>query len=447
MEKKWEDMTPEEKREQLFERWLSPAGMSFASPQTEREYKARVTRFKDAVEMKKTPDRVPVFPVVGWFPAYYSGQTPYDMMYDPEKLRAAYKKYILDFSPDAHLGIMTAPPGRFFEILDYKLYAWPGHGVAPESGYQAIEGEYMMADEYDALIDDPSDFFTRTYLPRVFAALAPFQKLSPLTSILEIYGGFSVVNILPYGLPDVQSALKALMDAGAETLNWIGTVAAFEKEMTELGYPNFFGGGSKAPFDTLGDTLRGTKGIMTDMYRRPDKLMEALEALTPLMIKMGASTARQNGNPIVFLPLHKGADGFLSDAQFKKFYWPSLKNVLLGLIDEGCVPFCWAEGGYNSRLEIINDFPAQKMVWGFDATDMAKAKEILGPVACIGGNVSLSLLETGTVQHVKDEVKALVESCAKGGGFIVMSGAAIDGTKQENLRAMIEATKEYGTYR
>jgi hypothetical protein len=389
---------------------------------------------------------VPVFPVVGWFPAYHSSQTPYDMMYDPAKLAAAYKKYVVDFSPDAHMGIMVGPPGKFFEILDYKLYAWPGHGVAKESGYQAIEGEYMTAEEYDALIDDPSDFFYRTYLPRVFNALTPLRDLAPVTNILEIYGGFSVVNILPYGLPHVQGALKALMDAGAEALKWIGTVGAFEKEMIELGYPNFFGGGCKAPFDTLGDTLRGTRGIMTDMYRNSDKLLKALDRITPLMIKMGASACKQNGNPICFLPLHKGADGFLSDAQFKKFYWPTLKNVLLGLIEEGCVPFCWAEGGYNSRLEVIKDFPKGKMVWGFDDTDMARAKQVLGPVACVGGNVSLSLLDVGTVQQVKDEVKRLIQTCGKGGGFILMTGAAVDTTKTENLRAMVEATKELGRY-
>jgi len=447
MERKWEQMTPDEKKQTLFDRWLSPPGAKFVSSGAETQYKARVTRFKDAIELKETPDRVPVFPVVGWFPAYYSNQTPYDMMYDPEKLHAAYKKYVLDFSPDAHLGIMVAPPGKFFEILDYKLYAWPGHGVARENGYQAIEGEYMTVDEYDALINDPSDFFNRVYLPRIFNALAPLRDLAPVTNILEIYGGFSAVNILPYGLPPVQSALKALMEAGAESLKWIGTVAAFEKEMTEQGYPDFFGGGCKAPFDTLGDTLRGTKGIMTDMYRNPDTLLRALDALTPLMIKMGASACKANGNPICFIPLHKGADGFLSDAQFKRFYWPSLKKVLHGLIEEGCIPFPWAEGGYNSRLEVINDLPKGKTVWGFDATDMAKAKQILGPVACIGGNISISLLDVGTIDQVNDQVKGLVDTCGKGGGFIVMTGAAVDQAKPENLRAMIEATRRYGAYR
>ena len=100
--------------------------------------------------------------------------------------------------------------------------------------------------------------------------------------------------------------------------------------MTDNGFPGFFGGGTKAPFDMVGDTLRGTKGMIIDMYRQPKKVLRALEQVTPLMIKMGVSAAKINGNPVVFIPLHKGADGFMNDEQFKKFYWPSLKDLLVG---------------------------------------------------------------------------------------------------------------------
>jgi uroporphyrinogen-III decarboxylase len=162
---------------------------------------------------------------------------------------------------------------------------------------------------------------------------------------------------------------------------------------------------------------------------------------------MGASAAKMNGNPIVFIPLHKGADGFLSDEQFKKFYWPSLRNLFLGLINEGCVPFPWAEGGYNSRLEIVADIPAGKVIWGFDATDMAKAKKALGKVACVTGNVPMSLLQIGTPGDVKTYAKKLIDSCGQGGGYIMMNGASIDEAKPENMKAWIDYSQEYGVYK
>ena len=446
MEKKWEEMSADERREELFSRFLSPEGVAFVSPESEMAYKERATRIKDAIDMKK-PDRVPIFPFVGLFPALYARLTPQEVMYDYDKCCMIFKKYIKDFEPDAHPGTFIVVPGKLHEILDYKLYVWPGHGVSPEHTYQCIEGEYMLADEYDALIRDPSNYFMTTYLPRVFGAFEPFKMLTPLTNILEMYAGFTSASFIAYGLPPVQDALKALMEAGNEALKWIGAVGPCHKEMDAAGFPNFFGGGCKVPFDTLGDTLRGTRGIMMDMYRQPAKLLEALEAMTPIMIKMGASAAKMNGNPIVFIPLHKGADGFLSDEQYKRFYWPTFKKLLMGLIEEGCVPFPWAEGGYNSRLEVIRDVPKGKVLYGFDMTDMAKAKEILSDVACIGGNMPMPLLSVGTPDQVKDYTKKLIDTCGEGGGYIMINGVVIDEAKPENVKTWIDATKEYGVYK
>ncbi|MFX1322420.1 MAG: uroporphyrinogen decarboxylase family protein [Promethearchaeota archaeon] len=445
MEKKWENLSLDEKQEEMFERWLSPQGIEFASSNAENSYKERVIRIKDVVQLKKMPDRVPVVLMLGFFPAFYSGVTPQEAMYDYDKLLAAWKKVVLDFEPDAHIGCFVPGPGKLFDILDYKLYAWPGHGVSPNLSYQCLESEYMKPDEYDAFIQDPSGFFRSVYLPRVFGTLEPFKQLAPLTNIVEL--PFTGGNILPYGLPDVQEALKALMEAGSEALKWAGVLGAFDKEMAENGFPNFFGGASKAPYDTIGDTLRGTKGIMLDLYQRPDKLLKALEVTTPLMINMGVSMAKMNRNPIVFIPLHKGADGFLSDEQFKTFYWPSFRKVLMGLIEEGCVPFSYVEGGFNSRLEVIKDLPKGKVIWAFDLTDMNKAKEILGDTACIGGNMPISLLNLGTPQDIEDYVKKLIDTAGKDGGYLMMNGAVIDEAKPENIKAMIDFTKQYGVYK
>jgi uroporphyrinogen-III decarboxylase len=149
------------------------------------------------------------------------------------------------------------------------------------------------------------------------------------------------------------------------------------------------------------------------------------------------------------MPLHKGADGFMSDADFRKFYWPTLKAVILGLIEKGYVPYLFAEGGYNQRLDAIAEsgIPAGKTIWMFDQTDMRQVKKKLGSWACFGGNVPLSLLKAGTTQQVSDYVKRLIDDCAQDGGFILSTGAVLDDAKAENLHAMIDTGKEYGVYR
>jgi uroporphyrinogen-III decarboxylase len=450
MEKQWEEMSPDEKQEALFARWMSPkdsqgSDLKFQSPQAEKAYKDRITRIKDAIQMKKLPDKVPVFLTPSFFPMYYAGITPQESMYDYDKCCRAFKKFVMDFEPDGHLGAVVPGTGKALEILDYKLYSWPGHGVPPEQSYQANEGEYMKANEYDALIDDPSNFFSNTYLPRVFGALEGLKMLPTLTGILEMYG--VAVNFIPFGLPPVQAAYKALFEAGAEALKWIGAIGAWNDEILAAGFPIIVAGYTKAPFDVIGDTLRGTRGVMLDMYRQPEKLLEALDRLIPIMIKMGVGTAQMAGHPLIFMPLHKGADGFMSDEQFKKFYWPTFRKVMMGLIAEGVVPMPAAEGRWTTRLEVVQDLPKGKTLWMIDQSDIAKAKKTLGKVACMFGNVPSALLALGTPQEVKDYVKKCIDVAGKGGGYIVSNGAFFDHAKAENVKAMVEFAKEYGVYK
>lgn len=81
----------------------------------------------------------------------------------------------------------------------------------------------------------------------------------------------------------------------------------------------------------------------------------------------------------------------MSVEQFQTFYWPSLRKVIMGSIDDSFVPYVFAEGAYNSRLETIRDLPAGRTVWHFGQTNMRRAKEALGGVACIQGNVPPAL--------------------------------------------------------
>jgi hypothetical protein len=445
MAKEWTELSADEKQETLFQRWISPEGVEFASPEAEKLYKERTTRFRDAIQLKKKPDRVPVFLIPSFAPAFYSGLTPYDVMNDLDKVKPAWKKFYMDFQPDAHGGCVVPTPIKFLDIVDFKLYKWPGHGVSHETTYQCIEGEYMRADEYDMLIHNPLYFLHYVWPSRVFGAFESFETLPHLSGLTEMYGVAG--SFVPYGVPPVQAAFKALLEAGEEALKWWGVVSAFDKEMPELGFPPYQAFATKAPFDVIGDTLRGTRGIMLDMYRQPDKLLQAMEVLTPGFIELGVFYARQAGNPLIFMPLHKGADGFLSDEQFKTFYWPTLRKVIMGLIDEGVVPFIWAEGGYNSRLEVIQDLPKGKTVWLFDLTDMAKVKEVLGGVACIAGNMPMDLLTVGTPQKATDYAKELIDTCGEGGGYILANGAFFDEVKWENLSAIVETVKEYGVYK
>jgi hypothetical protein len=253
MDGEWAGLSPSEKREERFKRWLSPPGLTFTSPQAEQAYRERVTRFIKVFKLEE-PDRVPCVLPAGLFAASYAGTNLGKVMYDYDELRRAWVKFLLDFEADTYTPPALVPPGRALEALDYRLYKWPGHGLPPDTfSYQAVEGEWMKPEEYDALIRDPSDYWLRTYLPRVFGAFKAFGQLSALTSVQEI--DFTM-SLLPFGMPDGQAGLQALMEAGRESLAWAGVVMEVSGQALAAGYPGMMGGIAKAPFDTLGDTLR-----------------------------------------------------------------------------------------------------------------------------------------------------------------------------------------------
>jgi uroporphyrinogen-III decarboxylase len=442
--KLWAEMTWQEKREERFKQWLAAPGVKFISAEAERHHKERVTRFIKVIRMEE-PDRVPVMLPVGHYPAYYAGTTFYDVMYDYSKLKKAWIKFMDDFGDmDTFMGPGLVPSGKILDALDVKIMKWPGHGVGKDvTTQQLVEGEYMKADEYDWLMMDPTDYNLRTTLPRTAGIFEPFRKMPPLRML---FGAASWVGLLTN--PEIRKVFQTLMDLSDEFTQHQAAIMEVSDTARSRGYPSFFGGVmAQAPYDYFADMLRGTRGIILDLYRQPDKLLEAIDAQLNLTIKTTIKNFPMTNCPICMMPLHKGDDTFMSDKQFEKFYWPSLRKLFMAMIDEGLVPFPFAEGIYNSRLPLIADTPKSAVVWYFDKTDMAQAKKILSNTSCIVGNVPSSIVMTGTSKQVKDNCRRLIEDCAPGGGYILAGGASIDRGDIANLRAFMEAAYEYGAYK
>jgi uroporphyrinogen-III decarboxylase len=77
---------------------------------------------------------------------------------------------------------------------------------------------------------------------------------------------------------------------------------------------------------------------------------------------------------------------------------------------------------------------------------MGHAKETLGRVAALQGNVPLSLIQTGAPAEVREYCRKLIEIAAPGGGFLLDTGAAMQQGNDENIHAMIRAARDFGAY-
>jgi len=405
----------------------------------EQAYRERQKRLSDAVQLK-TPDRVPISLGLNYFPAKFTGTTTWAAYYDWPAWKEVYIKTARHYEPDRLLVVLNQS-GSVLEALGTRQLRWPGHGVSKYHTHQFVEGEYMKPEEYNLLLNDPSDFLVRFYLPRIYGIMAPTAKLPPLNSL---------INMLPFQtLADEGFAamLENLTKIAREAVQWQRETFALQRELTEMGFfcPMTLMAG--APFDVVSDFLRGMRGAMLDMYRCPDKLLQACEMMTRIQLERIAQAPQATEFTPVFMPLHRGAHGFMSLKQFETFYWPFLMKVNLALIDRGYTPDLFFEGNYTSRLEYIADLPKGKAIARFDVCDMKRAKEILGNKVCIAGNMPVSVLQVGTTDDVKKITKELIDTVGKDGGYIMSPASALDEVNPENMKTWIDFTKEYGKYR
>ncbi|MBI9046902.1 MAG: hypothetical protein JEZ06_20620 [Anaerolineaceae bacterium] len=433
----WGEMTPEERRNARLDHWAQGKGIKFADSTAESKYKERAKLIRDAVTVGVKPERVPAFSVVGVYPMRRVGLTAKSIFYDQWNDAAlSHVKFHTDFKPDAAM-FNFANSGEAYELLDYQVIKWPGYNLPAEQSYQYNEEEFMKGDEYHLLLRDTSDFIMRVVTPRMFKGLSGLAQMPQF--FMGAMGGNAI--LMPFLIPEVNEALKKLKKAAELTALTLPAVSTMLDGPPIQGFPQFYGSLSLAPFDLIGDVMRSTRGILTDMFRRKDELIEACDRFSDLMLE--SPLMQFSSSPLVFIPLHKGADRFMSQEQFETFYWPSLKKLMLGLVEDGFIPAPFAEGTYDKRLEIIADFPKGSAMWLFDQSDMRNVAKVLGDKLAFAGNVPSSLTVTGTPDQMTAYCKDLIETCGPTGNFILTNGCQVDEAKEENLHAMLQSVKKF----
>jgi hypothetical protein len=393
----------------------------------------------------KEPDRVPVILGSTFFPAKYVGLPYSSAYYDPIRWKAAYAQMIADFEPDTW-GTGGGQSGPALDILESKTILWPGGTLPPDVPQQNVDDEYMKEDEYDLFLDDFTDFYVRRYLPRTYGALAPLAKLPGVGG-----AGMGFMGILnSFNTPELMKVGDAMRRSADETTKFRQAMGNLNADMAVLGLPPLtdgFGGGPGGPaFDQIANTYRGWKGIITDMYRRPDKLVAAMEKLNKAaMARLTPADPNKKGPQFSGGgAIHRGSDRFLSKKQWEAFYWPTWKKSMMKSIEMGYMVNIFAEGFCEDRFEYFLELPKGKVMIRFTDTNMFKAKEVLGDHCSLMGSVPLTLLQIGSPSEVDEYCKKLIQVCGKGGGYILRSDTDfIQEAKPENVKVMVDSVKKY----
>jgi len=419
--------------------------------ENQKKHDEKEKRINDAIALKE-PDRVPMTPNPQLYTIFHSGYTVAEVVYDTslERIKNALIKYHTDFDPDTgtDVGQLYAGEGPIMDTIkpkNMRLAGMPGEDAIGENSLQQfIEYPLLLDDEFDEFFKDRTRWAFRKALPRMTDLFAPLAKLQ-------------------YGFGDANRVARQIARtfSSAEFASMIEDFKKIDEfynehqkksekihdEILNLGFPMMRAvGGGMVPFDGYSDFLRGTILTMEDFFERPEDIERYIDESWETTEAMILSTKGRDEGKQIFVPLHKGFDGFMSGEFYKKYYWKHLQKLILTIIESGKVPYIYTEGKYNTRLDFLTEVPPGKVLYHFEDVDMAVAKKKLDGIACISGGFPAALLDWGTPAQVRDEVKRLINICAPGGGFIFETSCGMANCKRENVEAMFETVREAGVY-
>ncbi|MCL2826238.1 MAG: hypothetical protein FWD72_02400 [Eggerthellaceae bacterium] len=417
------------------------------SENNQEGYKLREKRFLDAFAMKE-PDRVPILePGTNTFAYSYAGYTMAEVLYDLEKAKDAIRRYHKDFDIDSghSFGAVQEGQGPLNELAQNKSYFWAGmpEGIIGENSVQQFnEFPLLEDDEFDMMNTDMTGAMLTKILPRQNGLMAPFAHFSidSLSYPVLAIDGLAMA----FAQPEFKAMVEGLTKYGEMKLDYFRQAGEFGAEIEAMGYPIMTPSIAIVAFDVYSDFIRGTIGAGLDLYDHPETVKAYMDRQVKTAI--GAIQAMAVPNRMLFIPMHKGMDRFMSDEHYAEFYFPYLLQIVNAAIEVNMVPYVYTEGHYTTRLKFLKQLPVGKCVVHFEDVDMALAKKEMEGIACIAGNFPARILANSSKKQVVEEVKKLLDICAPGGGYIFDLDGGIYNYNPENVAAMFDAVKEFGKY-
>lgn len=390
-------------------------------------YQQRLNRYITAMRNEK-PDMVPIRPFVAEFTAKYAGYTCQEVAHDYTKAFEAAVKTAKDFDWDAVVPNMVYVWTGLAQAVGLRYYGIPGLGIPHSSGFNYIEPPedqaFMRADEYDALISDPTAFLYNVWLPRASTeVLKPGEPSTYRNNLSFVKGAMAMLSYFTAFGPQI-----------ARLRSEAGTVSAIA-------------GIFKAPFDIIGDKLRGFVGLTMDMHTQPDKVLKACEALMPHLCQVGLTTADPARQVPIGFWMHRGCVPFINPRQFDSHYWPTLKPIIEEFWKHGHQTLFYAEGKWKHHLETFRELPDRSLVFHCDQDDIFHVHQKLHDKFALSGGIPNVLLSYGKPEEVRAFCRRVIDEVAGGGGYIMDAGAIMqDDTSTGNLRVMTETARQHGVY-
>ena len=346
------------------------------------------------------PDRVPVVLEYAGFAAHVTG-APLprfftDRAYSLKKFIEAWRLVSEVAEADAiHYPYIAAYDLAMLWMSKVKC---PGVDLPVDVPYQVHEAELMRAEEYDDILKEPwPEYYMRFMAQRVFAGVPE--------------------EFHPWKAPQIDPMTP-----------W-----------AEAGVPVMGGGVVGTPFEWLCGA-RSLPCFISDLFTIPEKVEAVMDHIVPTMIHPAADETKAAGLPFFWVGGWRTASNFLSPKLWQRFFWPYFERLVNEVVDAGLIALLHLDSDFTRDLAHFRALPKGKCVMALDGeTDIFKAKEVVGDMMCLMGDVPPAMLTLGSPDEVYDYSSRLIRELGPE-GFILQSGCDIPfDAKIENVQAMVSA--------
>lgn len=192
--------------------------------------------------------------------------------------------------------------------------------------------------------------------------------------------------------------------------------------------------------------LRGTENFMMDLITEDKKVIaDAIEFCRKVGVAF-AKLQKDAGAHVTSIGDALASPNLISPAMYMEFAWQAEKDYAAEVQEYGIPLSLHICGDTNAIIKNMGETNARiiEIDWKLD---MKVAREVLPESTVLMGNINPSFpLVLGTVADVEEQTKQIIRQ-TKGKGLYMSSGCAMGrNTPPENLRAMIQTTRKYGSY-
>jgi len=204
-------------------------------------------------------------------------------------------------------------------------------------------------------------------------------------------------------------------------------------------------GASGSPF-WLAYSALGFAGLMESLRTDPELLGEIIDrraATLRATIDIWAAA----GLKCVFMEETLSSSDLISEADYLRFSWPTVRGVLQHARDLGLRTVYYYCGGIDRRVEHIATLPADALAFeeskkGF-AIDLSEVRRVVGPERPLLGNIDAVALRDGDEETIRRLVREQFD--AAGALLAASCGSPLTlDTDPRKLDIMVEAAEECG---